>query len=374
MSKTSTPRVTERAKRRARMSNATDAEITGDLERDKLGKFATPSVAANIQPVSIDWLWDDFLPLGNLSLLYGTEGDGKSTLTAMIAAMATLGSLPGALAGEPTNVEIFAYEDDAAAVLVPRLLAAGADLNRVWIHGGDLSIEPLTLPDDVEKLGHAVLSRESKLVIVDPLPDALREGLKDNNNGDVRRAIVPLQVMAQTTGAAVLGVTHPNKGSTDAANKVMGSKAWRSVPRSVILYGRDPDDLDGDTRIAAVSKTNYARKTAVKVRVQSVKVKGIEHTQPRAEIVGSSDYRDSDVILANVGATKPDSALTKQQQAEKLIYRLLEEGGGEIAASVANAAGVAAGLSVATMRRARSEIGVTGGETWKLADDRLSLG
>lgn len=365
---------TERDKRRARMASASDAEIAADLERDKMGKFASPIAAAGIEPVSIDWLWQDFLPLGNLSLIYGTEGDGKSTLTAMIAAQATLGKLKGALYGKPTNVEIFAYEDDAAAVLVPRLLAASADLNRVWIHGGDLNTEPLTLPDDVATLGYALLSRGSKLVIVDPLPDALREGLKDNNNGDVRKAIVPLQVMAQTTGAAIVGVTHPNKGASDAANKVMGSKAWRSVPRSVILYGRDPDDLDGETRIAAVSKTNYARKTAVRIRVQSVEVDGVEHSQPRAEIIGASDYRDSDVMLANVGATKPDRELTKQQQAEKLIYRLLEDGGGEVEASVAYAAGAAAELPEATMRRARQEIGAIGGNTWALKGDRLSVG
>jgi hypothetical protein len=47
----------------------------------------------------------------------------------MIAAQATLGFLPGELRGKPTNVEFVAYEDDRAAVIVPRLLAAGADLS-----------------------------------------------------------------------------------------------------------------------------------------------------------------------------------------------------------------------------------------------------
>lgn len=362
------------AQRRARMGTVSDAEITADLERDKMGKFAEPRCAADIEPASIAWLWRDFLPLGNLSLIYGTEGDGKSTLTAMIAAMASLGKLPGALQGKPTNVEIFAYEDDASAVLVPRLLAAGADMQRILIHGGDLSMDPLTLPDDAEALGCALLSRESKLVIVDPLPDALREGLKDSNNGDVRKALVPLQVMAQKTGAAVVGVTHPNKAATDAANKVMGSKAWRSVPRSVILYGHDPDDLDGDTRIAAVSKANYSRKGAVKVLVESVTVDGIKEHQPRTRIVGASEYKDSDVILANMGATRPAQELTKQQHAEKLIYRLLEDGGGQVEASAAYSAGAAAGLSERTMKRARQNIGATGGQSWKLADDALPIG
>jgi hypothetical protein len=241
----------EKRERFERMNAQTDAENEAEVQQ---GKFAKPTNAASVAPLDIDWLWTGFLPLGSLNLLYGGEGDGKSVLTAMLAAKATLGSLPGDLHGEPTDVEFVAYEDDQAAVIVPRLVAAGADLNRVWFHGGELGDDPLTLPDDAEAFGHAIMARESRLVIVDPLPDSLREGLKDNNNGDVRKALIPLHAMAQATGACVLGVTHPNKGATDAANKVMGSRAWRSVPRSVLIYGNDPDDLNGNTRILAVSK------------------------------------------------------------------------------------------------------------------------
>ena len=96
-------------------------------------KFERAAVASEIEPLSIEWLWEGFLPLGALSMLYGTEGDGKSTFAMRLAADATRGTLPGALEGKPASVEIIAYEDDAAAVIVPRLLAAGADLDRVFI-------------------------------------------------------------------------------------------------------------------------------------------------------------------------------------------------------------------------------------------------
>jgi len=325
--------------------------------------------ASAVERRSIEWLWNRFLPLGALSLLYGPEGDGKSVFTAMLAARVTLGTLPGELEGEPAGVEIVAFEDDAEAVLRPRLEAAGANLDLVTIHDDDEAGALLTLPDDVEDLEGAIEERASRLVIVDPLPDALREGLKDNNNGDVRKGIVPLHRMAQRLGVAVVGVSHPNKGATDPANKVMGSKAWRSVPRSVILYGRDPDDVEGATRIAAVSKANYSDKPACKVRISSAEVDGVKGTVPRAEVVGASNYRDADLLVVNAtGAHGETKGLSKEKRAEHLLYRLLEEGGGEVEARVAYAAGDAVEIGEATVRRARQEIGAEGGKVWRLPD------
>src|SRR5206468_1042519 len=155
-----------------------------------------------ITATRIDWLWQGFLPLGSLSLLYGPEGDGKSTFTMALAAMVTRGTLPGELHGKPASVELIAYEDDPGAVLVPRLLAAGADLERVYIHADDAGDGLLTLPDDVPKFREDLDRRGSRFLIIDPLADALREGLKDNNNGDVRKGIVPLHRMAQELGVA----------------------------------------------------------------------------------------------------------------------------------------------------------------------------
>lgn len=357
----------EAAEKLARVAGQTDEQNEADARQRRMGKFGAPTAASAIRATPITWLWQGFLPLGALSLLYGPEGEGKSLMTMMLAAMATRGTLPGALHGQPTNVEIVAYEDDPSAVIVPRLEAAGADLRRIYLHGDDAGDGLLTLPDDVDAFGCALEERGSKLLIIDPLPDALREGLKDNNNGDVRKGIVPLHRMAQEMGVSVLGVSHPNKGATDAANKVMGSKAWRSVPRSVLLFGRDPDDLSGPTRVAAVSKTNYAARTAVRLKIDAVPVADLDQDQPRAVLVGESAYTDADLILANAGGSRGEPvAASQSEQAERLLYRLLEDGGGRVDARVAYAAGAAAGLSEATMRRARREIGADGGRMWAL--------
>jgi len=130
--------------------------------------------ASVITATKIEWLWHPWIPLGSLSVLYGEEGLGKGVVAADIAARATRGALDG---GQPVNVDWVTFEDAADSVIVPRLVAAGADLDRVTIHdAGETYDAPLTLPDDVVKLAAAMVDRGSKLLIVDPLSDALREG------------------------------------------------------------------------------------------------------------------------------------------------------------------------------------------------------
>jgi hypothetical protein len=72
-----------------------------------------------------------------------------------------------------------------------------------------------------------------------------------------------------------------------------------------------------------------------------------------------------------MGATgRPPS---KREAAERLIYKLLEDGGGKVEASTAYVAGETAGLSNTTLKEAREAIGVTGGRTWAFNSDRLPL-
>lgn len=356
--------------------NAADEEAFSP----RMGRFAGTS-AAKITPRRRDWLWRSWVPLGTLTLLYGEEGLGKGNVSVYIAAGVTRGTLPGELAGTPADVDIVTFEDDPEADLIPRLLAAGADLDRVTIHSeGEAYESPLTIPDDVSDLAEAMEARGSRLLIVDPLPDALREGLKDNNNGDVRTGLVPLQNMAKRLNAAVVGVGHPNKGATTAANKVMGSKAWRSVPRSVIMLGKNPDEPEGDTRVMCVTKRNGAReKPSQVIRIEDVALEGTDADgrplgrAPKVVVVGESQYTDEDLVVLSVTgkhATGTKKVATQQARAELLIIDLLAASGGTISAAAAYAAGAAEGISEATMRRARQSLNVAqNGHEWCVGDD-----
>ena len=102
----------------------------------------------------VKWLWDGRVALGTLALVGGREGIGKSILAYTLAADITRGRLPGAFFfGTPKAVIVAATEDSWAHTIVPRLIAADADLTlvyRVDIQSADGIIDTaVSLPRDL---------------------------------------------------------------------------------------------------------------------------------------------------------------------------------------------------------------------------------
>ena len=69
---------------------------------------------------------------------------------------------------------------------------------------------------------------------------------------------MPLQQLAERNSAAVLMISHFNKGTIDgtAMSRISGSGALVAVCRSSWLVERDPSALDGPKRIFAPIKNN----------------------------------------------------------------------------------------------------------------------
>ena len=90
----------------------------------------TPASSIQVRPVR--WLWNKRMPLGSLTLLGGREGIGKSPVGYTLTADVTRGRLPGEHEHTAKAVIVAATEDSWAHTIVPRLMAADADLDRVY--------------------------------------------------------------------------------------------------------------------------------------------------------------------------------------------------------------------------------------------------
>lgn len=211
--------------------------------------------ASAIRSERVRWLWAGRFPLRSLCVVAGEKGLGKSLLTnARVPAEATRGLLPGELQGVPIDVVVCTAEDDWRSVVKPRLVAHGADLERV--HRLEVTDEAgeslLTLPDDVLTLEAQIerlraRGRTVGMLVVDPIGAFLSAATDTHRDASVRRALAPLAALADRLDLVVLVVAHLTKDeSSKLINRVSGAGAFVNAARSMLVLASSPDDPDGD--------------------------------------------------------------------------------------------------------------------------------
>lgn len=343
--------------------------------------------AADVRPESPRWLWEQRIPLGSPSLIAGREGLGKSTLGCELTARVTRGELPGDLEGEPAHVIYASAEDAPHTTIVPRLIAAGADLDRVsllevelTVDGGDVTPGALTLPDDTHRL--AELARESgaRLLLLDPLVSYLPEQVNAHRDQHVRRVLAPLARMAADLDLALPSIVHLNKGEgSDPLARVGGSVGFTAAARSVLVFARDPDDPDGEAgplRVIAHAKSNLgpqARSLLARIEPRTIDIDdGETIATSRVVLLGESDQTARD-LLASAPSTS-DERTVRDEAGEFLRVELAN---GPVPARQLRATAETSGFNWRTVERAKKQAGVRSVKQgtewlWQLKTDSLS--
>jgi hypothetical protein len=172
-------------------------------------------LAAAAQP---RWLANNRLPYAAVTLLIGDEGIGKSLLWVWIIAAVTNGTALlafGIPARAPQLVVIVVTEDDWQTTVLPRMIAAGVNLDmvRVICTDKDGTGSPV-FPRDLHLLVDA--DKEVGLLVVDAWLDTVSAGLSVRDPQQARLALHPFKELASRTGCAVLLLCHTNR--VDSAN------------------------------------------------------------------------------------------------------------------------------------------------------------
>jgi hypothetical protein len=214
--------------------------------------IALQSVCATDEEIEdYDWVWPGRFALKKIGLLTGLPDEGKGVLLSDIIARVTRGAAwPCGEGSAPTgNVILLTAEDDIRDTIIPRLMAADADLKRVHIikmmrETGKQRM--FSLVTDLPMLQQKVIEVGNvKLIVIDPVAAYLGIGKIDSFRAtDVRAMIGPLKEFAEELRIFILGVMHFNK-KMDVTNlllRVSDSLAYTAAARHVYGIVDDPDN------------------------------------------------------------------------------------------------------------------------------------
>jgi putative DNA primase/helicase len=247
-------------------------------------------------------------------------------------------------------------------VLVPRLIAAGADCELVTFVGNvreagkARSFDPAK---DIEPLREAIdRAGGVDLLIVDPVVSAVAGD--SHKNTEVRRALQPLVELASALDTAVLGITHFSKGTggRDPVERLNGSLAFGALARVVMVAAKRQAAAGNsdDRRIFCRAKSNIGSDKG-----------GFTYELHQREVDGAPGVFASSVrwlapiegtareILAEAEAVENDTS-GRKSEAEKFLQSMLTDSA--MTVRELKTAAQANGISWRTIERAKRELGI----------------
>lgn len=214
---------------------------------------------AEVEAESFDWLWYPYMARGELTIVEGDPGVGKSWLVQKVCGQLASGKAhklpsPTKKFHRPLRVMFFDHENSAGHVMKPRLVANGCTMLE------NIRQEDAVLSMLDEEHVTAIMERLEELqpdvIVFDTLSSYL--GNTDPNNSvSVANALASFKRIARQFNCSVVVIRHMNKGKEKALYRGQGNITFTGTARCCVSVGWS--DNDKDERLFAVNKINVAR-------------------------------------------------------------------------------------------------------------------
>lgn len=311
--------------------------------------------AAEVETVPIEWLWNLFIPRGEITLLDGNPGLGKSQMVADLAARASKGfAMPpiesGYVVTEPTNVLMLCAEDTVEKTVKPRLQVCNANMRRVFFlrsHG-----KPITFPRDIERFEQECMDLEIGLVIIDPIMAYISRDVDTHSDQSSRECLSRLKEFAEHTDISIVMLRHLNKRSGDSAIfRGGGSIAFTAASRSNLIVGNHPSEEN--VNVLASVKTNLG------VKPKSLTYT-IESVETKHGSIGKVTWLEEVGINADeiVDIDRTAKKINKLDHAIDAITRLLMSKGAMLSLDLQDLVVKETGISPTTYQHARKRVDI----------------
>ena len=310
---------------------------------------------ANTPEEEISWLIPDYIPSGQLTLLVGDGGVGKSAVWCNLVAGITSGQrtvleqdIPFSR-GDRQLCMFFSAEDSAAAVLKKRLRKAGADEKRILF--ADLADDQFR---DI-KFGSVILEQliseyRPALCVFDPLQSFIPADVQMSSRNAMRQCLSPLASLGEKYGTAFLIVMHTNKKlQVSGRGRCADSSDIWDISRSVLIAGDAGDGL----HYLSHEKSNYG--ALEETVLYSIGDGGTVCYK------GTTAKKDRDFVAEHSQAIR---AAPARQEARQMILDFLEDGEEHEVAELDDAM-KASGVSFSTLKRTKTELKTEGLITYR---------
>jgi len=312
-------------------------------------------VLSSVEEESIEWLLPRYVPSAQITVICGDGGTGKTAIWCDVVASVTTGKKcifdegmssidtfgEEYLERSPQNAMFFSSEDSVPKVLIHRLKAAGADLNKVvFLDLTDKNFDRIKF--DSAELEELIEEYKPAIVIFDPLQSFIPPNIQMGSRNAMRQCLSPLIGLGEKYGTTFIIIMHTNKKSGVSGRQRLADSAdiW-DISRSVLIAGMTAEK---GIRYLSHEKTNYG--TLAQTILYTIDDGGC------VKYKGHSEKRDRDYMHDYMSE---DRSAPATEEAIECILDYLKDGTSKPVKDVDSIA-QAAGITKSALKKAKARL------------------